>query len=238
VTPPVLELIDISKGYGGLRPLRIQRLTVSEGQRVAILGFDQPMAEVFVNLVTGAALPDRGTVTVLGRPTSAIVDSAEWLTFVDQFGIVSDRAVMLEGMTVLQNLALPFTLDIEPPSGEARTQAESLAQEVGLPSAEWNTPIANLDGVARACVRLARALALDPAVLLLEHPTAAVDRGHVALLGSRIRAVADRRGAAVVAVTADQAFAESLSGRTVQLDPATGRVTERGGNHWFTRRLG
>jgi ABC-type polar amino acid transport system ATPase subunit len=238
VTAPVLELTGISKSYGGLRPLRIQQLTVSAGQRVAILGFDQPMAEVFVNLVTGAALPDRGTVTVLGRPTSAIVDSAEWLAFVDQFGIVSDRAVMLEAMTVLQNLAMPFTLDIEPPSDQTRTQAESLAQEVGLPSAEWNTPIAKLDGAARACVRIGRALALDPVVLLLEHPTAAVDRGHVASLGSRIRAVADRRGATVVAVTADQAFAESLSGRTLDLDPATGRLSERGANRWLRRMLG
>jgi len=237
VTPPVLELTDISKSYGGLRPLRIQKLMVSAGQCVAILGFDQPMAEVFVNLVTGATLPERGTVTVLGRPTSAIVDSVEWLTFVDQFGIVSDRAVMLEGMTVLQNLALTFTLDIEPPSDEVRTQAETLAQEVGLTSTEWNTPIAKLDGAARACVRLARALALDPAVLLLEHPTAAVDRGQVASLGSRIRAVTIRRRAAVVAVTADQAFAESLSGRTLQLDPATGRLSERA-DRWFRRMRG
>ena len=238
MTAPVLELTGISKSYGGLRPLRIQQLTLSAGQRVAILGFDQPMAEVFVNLVTGAALPDRGTVTVLGRPTSAIVDSAEWLAFVDQFGIVSDRAVMLEAMTVLQNLAMPFTLDIEPPSDQTRTQAESLAQEVGLSSAEWNTPIAKLDGAARACVSLGRALALDPAVLLLEHPTAAVDRGLVASLGSRIRAVADRRGVTVVAVTADQAFADSLSGRMLDLDPATGRLSERGANRWLRRMLG
>jgi ABC-type transporter Mla maintaining outer membrane lipid asymmetry ATPase subunit MlaF len=233
VTPPVLELTDISKGYGGLRPLRIERLTVPAGQRLAILGFDQPMAEVFVNLVTGATLPDRGTVTVFGRPTSAIVDSAEWLTFVDQFGIVSDRAVMLEAMTVLQNLALPFTLEIEPPPDEARMQAERLAEEVGLPGAQWNTPIAELDGAARACVRLARALALDPAILLLEHPTAAVDRGQVAWLASRIRAVSDGRGAAVVAVTADQVFADALGGRALQLNPATGRMNDRGAHRWF-----
>jgi ABC-type polar amino acid transport system ATPase subunit len=238
VSAPVLELIDISKGYGGLRPLRVQQLTVSAGECVAMLGFDQPMAEVFINLVTGAALPDRGTVTVFGRLTSAIVDSADWLTFVDQFGIVSDRAVMLEGMTVLQNLALPFTLEIEPPPDEARMQAENLAREVGLPDAAWNTPMASLDGAARACVRLARAIALNPAVLLLEHPTAAVDRGQVASLGSRIRAVAEGRHATVLAVTADPAFAESLSGRTVQLDPATGRLSTRGASRWFGRRLG
>ena len=236
MTPPALDLTDVSKAYGGLRPLRIHQLTVPAGQRVAILGFDQPMAEVFVNLVTGAALPDRGTVAVFGRPTSAIVDSAEWLTFVDHFGIVSDRAVMLEALTVLQNLALPFTLDIEPPSDGTRMQAERLAAEVGVPSVLWRARIADLDGTARASVRLGRALALDPAVLLLEHPTAAVDRGQVAALGSRIRAVSERRGAAVVALTADRVFADSLSGRTFQLEPATGRLSERGGNRWFRRR--
>jgi ABC-type lipoprotein export system ATPase subunit len=238
VIAPALELTDISKAYGGLRPLRVQQLTVSAGECVALLGFDQPMAEVLVNLVTGAALPDRGTVTVFGRLTSAIVDSAEWLAFVDQFGIVSDRAVMLEGMTALQNLALPFTLEIEPPPEEARMQAERLAREVGLSDGALSTPMANLDGAARVCVRLARAVALNPALLLLEHPTAAVDAGRVAWLGSRIRAVADGRGAAILAVTADPLFAESLSGRTVQLDPATGRLSARGRGRWFGRRLG
>ena len=235
---PVLELTDVSKAYGGLRPLRIQQLTVAAGQRVAILGFDQPMAEVFVNLITGAALPDRGTVAAFGRPTSAIVDSAEWLTFVDRFGIVSERAVLLEGMTVLQNLALPYTLEIEPPPDATRIQAERLAEEVGLPAVLWSARIADLDGTARAAVRIARALALDPGILLLEHPTAGVERDRVPALGSRIRAVSERRSAAVVAVTADQVFADALSGRTFQLEPATGRLTERGQNRWFRRRLG
>ena len=112
MTSPVLALTDVVKAYGGLRPLRLKRLTVMPGECVAILGFDQPMAETFVNLATGASLPDAGSVEALGRPTSAIADSDEWLAFVDRFGIVSERAVMLEPLTVVQNLAVPFTLDI------------------------------------------------------------------------------------------------------------------------------
>jgi len=238
VTIPVLELKDVSKSYGGLRPLRIQRLTVSPAECVVILGMDQPMAEVFVNLVTGASLADRGSVAVFGQPTSAIADSTEWLAVVDRFGIVSDRAVMLEGFTVLQNLAVPFTLDIEPPSDESRMRAAALAREVGLAEGEWDKPVGALNGAARADVRLARALALDPAVLLLEHPTAAVDRQDVSALGRRVRSVARRRGAAVVVLTADQPFAESLDGRLVTLDAATGRLRERRGTGWFGRRLG
>ena len=67
------------KDYRGLRPLRIERLTLAAGEQVALLGFDQPAAEVFVNLITGATLPDPGEVRVLGRPTAAITDSADWL---------------------------------------------------------------------------------------------------------------------------------------------------------------
>ena len=65
----VLELFEISKDYRGLRPLRIERLDLSQGESVAILGLDQAGAEVFVNLVTGATLPEHGAVKLFGRPT-------------------------------------------------------------------------------------------------------------------------------------------------------------------------
>jgi len=230
---PVLELKDVSKSYGGLRPLRIQRLMVSSAECIAILGVDQPMAEVFVNLVTGASLPEAGSVAVFGQPTSAIADGTEWLALVDRFGIVSDRAVMLEGLSVLQNLAVPFTLDLEPPSDESRMRAAALAREVGLSEADWDKAVGALGAVPRAFVRLARSLALDPAVLLLEHPSSTLDRQDVPAFGRRVRSVADRRGVAVVVLTADQAFAESLGGRRVLLDAASGRLIERGRTRWF-----
>ena len=66
---PVLELVDISKDYRALRPLRIQQLLVGPGEAVALLGLDLAAAEVFVNLATGAMLPDRGHVKLFGRAT-------------------------------------------------------------------------------------------------------------------------------------------------------------------------
>jgi ABC-type polar amino acid transport system ATPase subunit len=237
VTAPVLDLAEVSKAYGGLRPLRIHRLTVAAREHVALIGLDQPMAEVFVNLVTGATLPDRGHVTVFGQSTGAIVDGAEWLTVVDRFGIVSERAVLLDGLTVLQNLAVPFTLDIEPLPEKIASRAASLAAEVGLPAGEWENLVAALDTASRARVRLARALALDPAVLLLEHATASVDRDQVAPLGERIRRVAARRGAAIVAMTTDPVFASAVAGRVMTLDAATGRLAPRR-RGWVGRLLG
>jgi branched-chain amino acid transport system ATP-binding protein len=236
VTPTVLEITGVSRAYGGLRPLRIERLRVAEGEHVALLGFDAPTAEVFLNLVTGASLPDTGEVTVLGRSTSAIVDSADWLSTIERIGIVSERAVLLEQLTVVQNLALPFTLDIEPPSDAIRSQAETLAAEVGLPPRTWKEAVAGLDATGRLRVRLGRALALGPAVLLLEHASAACERHDVARIGREIRAIAGRRRVAIVAATADAAFAQAVATRLLTLEPATGRLRDHSSRGWFGRR--
>ena len=235
---PVLEITGASKDYRGLRPLRIQQLTVAAGEQVAIVGFDQPSAEVFVNLATGASVPDAGTVSLFGRPTTAIADSADWLALVDRFGIVSARAVLLDQLTVVQNLAMPFTLEIEPPADDVRERAERLAAEVGLAETTWPRPAGEVDGAGRARMRLARALALDPALLLLEHASAGLDREAATAFGAAVRAIADRRGVALVAVTADENFAASAASRVLAWDAATGRLTDRRRRGWFGRRAG
>lgn len=222
----VLDLSSVSKQYGGLRPLRIENLTVMAAQQIALLGLDQPTAEVFVNLVTGASLPDTGVVRVFGRQTADIADSADWLSTLDQFGIVSDRAALLGGLSVVQNLAIPFSLEIEPPAADVREHATRLANEVGLPEKTWERPVAELDGASRVRVRLGRALALNPPILLLEHPTVTVSRQDVAMLGRDVRAVAERRGAAVISVTMDRDFATAVSTKVLTLEPATGRIRE------------
>jgi ABC-type lipoprotein export system ATPase subunit len=228
----VLEFVGISKDYRGLRPLRIADLRIAAGEHVAILGFDQPAAEVFVNLATGTTLPDAGQVAVLGRATTAISDSADWLVTVDRFGIVSDRAVLLDELTVIQNLAMPFTLAIEPPSNEIRARAVALAREVGLAETSWDAPVSQLDPDGRVRVRFGRAIALDPAILLLEHISASVGRHGVPKLGADIRSVAGRRGAALVAASADEAFARAVASRVLTLEPSSGQLKERR-RRWF-----
>jgi ABC-type transporter Mla maintaining outer membrane lipid asymmetry ATPase subunit MlaF len=218
---PVLRLHGVRKQYGGLRPLRIDDLVVDAGDRVSISNLDAAAAEAFVNLATGAALPDDGAVEVFGRPTSAITDSTEWLKLVDRFGLVTDRIVLLDAFTVAQNLAVPFTLELDPLSDTVRPRVEQLARESDLQGV-LSHPVAEISSEFRARIRLARALALDPDLLILEHPTASLPPPSVAEYANLIVQIADARRCAVVAITADQPFARSLGGRRMVLHLSTG----------------
>jgi ABC-type lipoprotein export system ATPase subunit len=224
VSTPVVELTGISKTYGALRPLRIEKLSVGQGEHVALIGLDQPAAETFISLVTGAGVPDRGEVRVLGRSTHSIADSADWLSTLDTFGIVSDRAVLIEALTVVQNLALPFSLEIEPPTDDVRRRALELATDVEIADALWDRRVQDLGSADRFRVRLGRALALGPCLLIVEHPTATVPSEAVMDLARTVRAVALRRRIAAITITLDRRFASAVATRRLTLEPASGRL--------------
>lgn len=233
----VLEVRDLQMDYQGLRPLRIRRLELRRGQTLALLGFDRTTAELFVNLATGAALPDSGEVRVFGQSTSSIADADAWLDSLDRFGIVSERAVMLDGLTALQNVSMPWTLDVEPLAESVRARATQLASDVGLEGADLVQPVGSLSAAARARVRLGRALALNPVVLLAEHPNAMLPADDVpAFAADYARIVAARRLASVT-LSADRTFASAVAEHVLTLEPATGELkTAAGWRRWFAGR--
>ena len=153
----VLEFRAVRKAYGGLRPLRIEHLEIKAGQALALLGFDQAMAEVFTNLATGATAPDEGDVRVFGQSTAAIADADAWLASLDRFGIVSERAVLLGALTVLQNLAIPLTLQVDPLPGSVRAEVTRLAAEVGIEETELTRFVGALSSAVCLRVRFGRA---------------------------------------------------------------------------------
>lgn len=234
--PAVVDVAGISKDYRGLRPLRIERLEVFAGDRIALVGFDQVNAEVLVNLLTGASLPDAGRIAIFGRATSDVSDAADWLSVVDRFGIVSARGVLLDAMTPLQNLAMPFTLDVEPLRTEVRAKAEALAAESGLPASIWDQKVGTLDRAAHMRIRFGRALALDPAVVLLEHASAGLEPNDAASFAHMACASAATRGAAVLSFGVDERFARAVASRVLVWEPHTGRLQAR--RSWFGGRSG
>jgi putative ABC transport system ATP-binding protein len=231
---PTLRLAGVRKQYKSLRPLRLNALTVAPGERVALSGFDAGAAEVLVNLVTGASVPDEGTVHVCGLATSSISDADEWLASLDRFGIVSPRAVLLDTATLLQNLAMPLTLEIEPVPDAVVSEVEALACETGIDPGSLARPIAALDASMRARAHLARAVALGPQLLILEHPTVGFGAGQSAPFGETVARLASARGLATLIISEDVDFSAAAAGRRLVLQPATGELTPKR-RGWFSR---
>ena len=234
--PPLIELRGVVKAYQALRPLRIAELVVSSMDRLALSGLDAGAAEMFVHLITGASVPDEGSVKVAGRDTREIATDTEWLTSLDRFGIVTHRAVLLDGMSVAANLALPITIAIDPLTAEIRQRVEKDAADVGLEPAVLDTPVGNLTTEQRLRLHLSRAAANRPEFMLLEHPAAQLeDAAAAARTGKVLRALSDARGFGWLSIGEDQAFAEAAGATRVAVTPATGVVAavKSGWRRWF-----
>ena len=225
--PDAIVLTNVEKQYGGLRPLRVRELRVPEGRVTMLMGFDRATAEVLVNLITGASLPDSGVVDSLGRPTQTIASGDEWLAFVERFGIVSDRIVLLEAMTIAQNLAISFDLDLDPVPPAVMSRVAELAADVAIDPEDLDLRAGEAQPLLRSKIYLARALALAPAILLLEHPTANLSPDDATVFARIISTLSARRSLTTLGLLMDERFAKATGGRLLTWQPATGEMKER-----------
>jgi predicted ABC-type transport system involved in lysophospholipase L1 biosynthesis ATPase subunit len=224
----LLEIRAIVKDYQALRPLRIRELNVHAGDVVSLGGIDAPAAEIFVHLVTGAMLPEEGDISLFGQLTRSITDGDAWLQSLDGVGIISGRAILIEAFSILQNVAMPFSLDVDPINPAVLPKAIAVAREAGLDAATWERPVGGTSAEAQMRAHVARALAQDPRLVIAEHPTATLPRDAVASFGADLARIARTRGIALVALTADETFAAALGGRRLILVGASGELKAPG----------
>jgi putative ABC transport system ATP-binding protein len=231
---PVVELRGVAKVYGGPEPLLLRHLRVDRLDRVALFGLEPQAAEMLTHLICGAVLPDEGDVLIDGVATRAMTTDTEWLGSLDRFGLVSHRAVLVDGMSILANLALPLTLSIDPVAPGVRATVESVAADVGLSLARLDAPASTLSPAERLRVHLARALMQEPALILLEHPTSPLpDADARAAFGRSLRSAAEARRAGWMAITEDEVFVKAAEGVRLRVRRQTGEVrAERTWRFW------
>lgn len=224
----LLEIRGLVKNYQALRPLRIRELTVTPGATLSIGGVDATAAETLVHLVTGATLPDEGDVIMFGQNTRAITDSQAWFQALDRAGLITARAVLIEAFSVLQNVAMSFTLDVEPIDPRVIPQAGAVARDAGIDPSLFDVAAGKVAPEVRMRVHLARALALGPQLLIAEHPSAGLPRPAVAAFAADLAQAAKSRGAALIVITADDVLAKAIGGDRLELVPATGELRSPG----------
>jgi putative ABC transport system ATP-binding protein len=156
-----------------VRALRGVDLVVPSGDFVALMGPSGCGKSTLLNLVAGLDVADEGTITVAGEPVTGRSEDQLSLLRRKHIGIVFQFFNLLEGMTVLENVALPAVI-----AGRKRRMAETRARDLldllGIGDKASTVP-GMLSGGQRQRLAIARALANEPTLLLADEPTGALD---------------------------------------------------------------
>lgn len=156
-----------------IRALRGVDLVVRDGEFVAIMGPSGCGKSTLLNLVAGLDVPDDGQISVAGEPLTGMTEDELARMRRLHIGIIFQFFNLLEGMTVLKNVALPAVI-----AGRSRRAAESRGRDLldllGVADKASSMP-PSLSGGQRQRLAIARALANDPTLLLADEPTGALD---------------------------------------------------------------
>ncbi|MFS2079456.1 ABC transporter ATP-binding protein [Telluria sp. Tellsp131] len=210
----MLELVNLSKSYGGRAVLAALSHRFEPGEFVAIMGESGVGKSTLLNLIAGLDAPDSGEVRVDGTPMSALDDDAATRLRRTRMGFIFQAFHVLPHLTLLQNVALPLLLNGRPDPARATQMLDA----VGLGGRGADFP-RQLSGGELQRVAIARALVHRPALLLADEPTGNLDPdtadGILRLLRTEIKA----SGAGAIMVTHSHAAA-ALADRTFVLTRA------------------
>jgi nitrate/nitrite transport system ATP-binding protein len=207
-----IELNGVCKGYGreGQRThvLENVNLSIEKGELVSIVGYSGAGKSTLVSLIAGLILPDSGTVSVDGKLVTG--PSAER-------GVVFQNYSLLPWLTVLENVQLAVDQVFTKLSAEERrARAMKFVEMVNLGPAAGKRP-RELSGGMRQRVSVARALAMDPEVLLLDEPFGALDALTRGVLQGELQRISQESGKTMLLITNDVDEGILLSDRIIPL---------------------
>ena len=228
-----LRVEDLHKSFGDLEVLRGISLTADEGDVISILGSSGSGKSTFLRCLNLLDIPDSGRVHVGGELIQMGVDRHGRPMPTDRrqvdrirsrIGMVFQQFNLWSHLTVLQNVIEAPIHVLKLPRREAIERAHGLLHKVGLQDKHDYFP-AHLSGGQEQRAAIARALAMEPEVMLLDEPTSALDPE---LVNEVLRVIHDlaEEGRTMLIVTHEIGFAREVSSRTVFLH--LGRVEEQG----------
>jgi sulfate transport system ATP-binding protein len=214
----VITVESITKRYGDFAALDEVTLDVESGSLTALLGPSGSGKSTLLRVIAGLEVPDTGTVALDGRDVTGVPPQERGVGFVFQ------HYAAFKHMTVRENVAFGLTIRRRPKDEIAAT-VDRLLGVVGLAGFQKRYP-SQLSGGQRQRMALARALAVEPKVLLLDEPFGALDRNVRTELRSWLRRLHDEVHVTTVLVTHDQEEAMELADTIVLLN--AGRIEQHG----------
>jgi sulfate transport system ATP-binding protein len=214
----MIAVTGVSKSFGAFHALHDVSLEVPEGSLTALLGPSGSGKSTLLRIVAGLEVPDSGTVAIDGADATAVPPQRRGIGFVFQ------HYAAFKHMSVRDNVAFGLTVRRRP-KDEIRAKVDELLAIVGLEGYADRRP-AQLSGGQRQRMALARALAVEPRVLLLDEPFGALDAKVRADLRAWLRRLHEEIAVTTVLVTHDQEEAMDVADRIAVMNE--GRIEQVG----------
>jgi len=216
-TAPVIAVDDLYKSFGSQRVLNGISLAVKRGETMAVLGRSGTGKSVLLRIIIGLEKPDSGSVRIHGQDIAGL--ALDQLSEVrKKMGFLFQHAALYDSLTVQQNVAFPLQHHRKQMSkSEQRDRVNELLTEVGMESAHAKMP-SDISGGMQKRVGLARALALEPDILLLDEPTAGLDPISSAEIDDLVLKLQQEHHMASIVVTHDLHSAKTISDRLALLN--------------------
>lgn len=217
----IIDIKGITKAFGDFRALNGVDLQVAEGEIVVIIGPSGSGKSTLIRCINQLEEHDGGTITVDGH---AVQKGADLTAIRTELGMVFQSFNLFPHLSVLRNVALAPVRVRGLSWADAEARARKLLERVGLKDHIEKYP-AQLSGGQQQRVGIARALAMEPKVLLFDEPTSALDPEMVGEVLDVIQQLA-KTGVTMIVVTHEMGFARKAANRVVFMD--AGRIVEQG----------
>jgi phospholipid/cholesterol/gamma-HCH transport system ATP-binding protein len=215
---PLLSVDGMSVRFGAQEVLRDISLEIPAGQTLVVLGESGCGKTVLLKTLIGLVRPAEGAVRFEGRSLGGLADR-ELAQLRTRYGFVFQNAALFDSLTVADNIAFPLREHTRLGAAEIAAIVDELLAEVGLPRSVARKKPVQLSGGMRKRAGLARALALDPPVLLYDEPTTGLDPIMSDVINELILKVRARDGVTSVVVTHDMHTARKVADRIIMLYP-------------------
>lgn len=211
-----IEVRDLHKSFGLQTVLDGIGFEVRDGETLAVLGRSGTGKSVLLKVLIGLASPDAGTITICGQNIVEL-DIDELNEIRKKIGFLFQQGALYDSLTIEQNVMFPMRRHTRLTRDEQRKRARELLVSVGLEKDHDKFP-SEISGGMQKRVGLARALALDPDIVLFDEPTAGLDPITAAEIGKLIVDLKKKRHISAVVVTHDVRGARTMADRAVLID--------------------
>ena len=214
----LIRVHELGVVFGRQHVLREIHLTVSRGETLAIIGESGCGKTVLLKMIVGLLRPTSGHVVFDGQAIDELSDK-QLTTLRARFGFVFQNAALFDSMTVAENIAFPLRVNRRMGLDEAHPIVLKRIGQVGLPTSVLPKRPAQLSGGMRKRVGLARALAMNPEVVLYDEPTTGLDPIMSDVINELILRTRGEQPVTSIVVTHDMNTALKVADRIVMLYP-------------------